>query len=310
VADLDAAVHNPLLASLTAVIVHFEEADLTIRCAEALIEDGLPAERVVVVDNGSRNESAGAVRAALSDCTLVSMGENVGYGRAANEAAAALPGSAYLILNNDAFVNRPSSLTRLLAALEKDGVGIVVPKLLNPDLTLQRSVRPLPTPSVALVQASGLSRFVPNRHQPRWSTYWDHSASRSIEAADGPVMLISGQAWEQLQGFSESVRIFGLESDLCWRAKKLGWKSWFCADAEFVHLGSATTGKEWSRPERAESVGRSEGTVIREQLPPRRATLSIALIAVGLAARYLFFKTRRSPRAAYVHAELRGYLDR
>jgi GT2 family glycosyltransferase len=300
---------DPWLASLTGVIINWEDADLTARCAESLIRGGLSPDRIVIVDNGSGDDSAARLREALPACVCLRLDENVGYSEAANAGARALPGGSYLVLNNDAFLHGDESLTRMLAVLENESVGIAVPRLLNPDLTLQRSVRPILTPAVSFVQASGLSRFIPNRWQPRWSTHWDHGSSRAIDASDAPAVLVRGTAWQQLGGFNESIRFFGAESDLCWRAKKLGWTIWFCADAEFVHLGSATTAKQWSRPDRAESIGRSEGTVIREQLTGTRARLSIAFISLGLGGRYVFFKARGNAQAASaLRAELRGYL--
>ena len=49
-----------------------------------------------------------------------------------------------------------------------------------------------------------MSWLIPNRWQPRWSTHWDHSSSREIEAAIGAVMLVSAEAWEATGGIRET----------------------------------------------------------------------------------------------------------
>jgi N-acetylglucosaminyl-diphospho-decaprenol L-rhamnosyltransferase len=297
------------VATLTAVVINYRGPALTERCVEALLDDGVPAERIVVVDNGSGDDSVVRLRERFPQCLVVALPENVGYSRSANAGAAALPGEAYLVCNNDAFA-RGDGVGVLLAALAADDArGIVVPRVLNEDLTLQPTVRPVDTPGVAVVRASGLSRFVPNRWQPRWSTYWDHAESAEIVAADGPVVLVRRRAWEQLGGYNPTIRMYAEDSDLCWRARKLGWIIWFEAGAEFVHLGNATNRYDWTDPGRARVIGSSEAALLREQLGRVRASLSIGFTALGLASRWLVFRLRRNRRAAAtLGAALGGYV--
>jgi N-acetylglucosaminyl-diphospho-decaprenol L-rhamnosyltransferase len=300
----------PGFDSLTVVVPNWETPDYTIRSARAVLGEGVPGDRVVVVDNGSGDDSAERFERELPDCRLVRLEQNVGFARAANAGAAALAGSAYLIVNNDAFVHRAGSVERMLAALTDARVGIVVPRLLNPDETLQPSVKPLDTPGVALVRATGLSRLVPNRWQPRWSTHWDHSSSREIVAADGAVILVRGATWDQLGGFDKRTYMYAEDTGLCWGAVDRGWKVWFQADAEFVHLGNATASRRWSNPERAERWSRSEAHLVRERLSTPAATLSIGFTSAGLAARAaLFAVTGQRERSTSMRAQLRGYLS-
>ena len=275
-----------------------------------MIGDGVSPERVVVVDNASQDDSAERLARELPGCAVVALERSVGYAAAANAGAAALAGSSFLILNSDAFVHRPGSIARMLEGLSRSRVGIVVPLLRNPDLTLQRSVRPIDTPLVALVRASGLSRLVPNRHQPSWSTHWDHATSREISAADGAVLLVALQAWEELGGFPSDGGMYAEDTEICWSARRHGWRVWFERGAEFVHLGNASGSRRWSSPERAERWSRAEANLLRRQLPPARAALSILFTAAGLAARLAIFVVRRKRgQAADTRAQLRGYLS-
>jgi len=298
------------LDGLTVVIPNWETPVYTIRSVRAVLEERVRPCRVVIVDNGSQDDSPDRFRRELPECVLVRLEENIGYARAANAGADALPGDAYLILNNDAFVHRPGSLELMLKAFENDEIGIVVPRLLNTDHTLQPTVKPLDTPAVALVRASGLSRFVPNRWQPRWSTHWDHGSSRPISAADGAVMLVRREAWDELGGFSSRNYMYAEDTGLCWQAADRGWKVWFEAGAEFVHLGNATASRRWSNPERVERWSRSEAHLVKERLSPPSALLSILFTVAGLVARTAVFRLVRQPdRAAIARAQLRGYLS-
>jgi N-acetylglucosaminyl-diphospho-decaprenol L-rhamnosyltransferase len=300
----------PAVESLTVVIPNWETADYTIESARALIADGVPAGRVVVVENGSGDDSADRLARELPDCPLVTLEQNIGYARAANAGAEALEGEAYLVVNNDAFVRRPGTVASMLAALARDRIGIVVPRLVNDDGSLQQTVKPFDTPLVALVRASGLSRFVPNRWQPRWSTHWDHARSREIHAADGAVMLVRADAWNALGGFSRHTYMYAEDTDICWRAVELGWTVWFESEAEFVHLGNATASRRWSNPERAERWSRSEAHLVRERLSRPAGVVSILITATGLAGRAALFRLAGKRERSSNHlAQLRGYLS-
>lgn len=299
------------LARLTVVIANWGTPDLTIRSAKAAIADGVPAEQVVVVDNGSEDDSYARFQDELRECELVRLEENIGFARASNLGARTLPGDAYLFVNNDAFVEKPGSVAALLACLNDERVGIVAPRVLNPDLTLQPTVVPTSSPLVELVRASGLSRFLPNTVQPSWSTHWDHASAREVKAVNGAVLLVRAPTWDELGGFDEQAYMYAEDLDLCWRAGRRGWKVWFTPEAAFVHLGNVASGRHWSTPTRAEMIGRAEASMIRRHLSRPSATVTVSLIAAGLAARWALFTVLRNREAAdSLRGGLRGYLGR
>jgi N-acetylglucosaminyl-diphospho-decaprenol L-rhamnosyltransferase len=301
------------MSEATAVIPNWNLAELTLRCVHALVEDGLPAADVVVVDNGSTDDSVTRLRQDLPlGAHVLSLAENIGFARAGNAGASERPDSnAYLFVNNDAFVHAPGSVGRLLRALDRPQVGIAVPRLLNEDLTLQPSVVPLRSPAIALVMASGLSRFIPNRWQPRWSTHWDHATSRAIDASAGTVIAIRSELWHRLGGYVERELMYSEDIDICWRTRKAGYAVWFEAQAEFVHLGNASGKRRWSSAERSELVAQSDASMIRDELGRGAAAVTIGVLAAGHAARAAVFKAVRSDRAAAASAAAaRGYLRR
>jgi GT2 family glycosyltransferase len=295
------------LDGIVAVIVNWETPEYTIRSAEALIGDGVPPERVVVVDNGSADDSYTRFREQLPGCLLIRLEENIGYARASNVGARALAGTSYLSLNNDAFLHRPGTVRQLLSALADKSVGMVVPRLRNVDLTLQRNVVPPSSPGAALVRASGLSRLVPNRWRPRWSTHWDHGSAREIQAATGAVLLVRGEVWRELGGLSEQSYMYADDLDICWRTRRLNRRIWFTPEAEFIHVGNGSCGRHWGSAARAEMVSRSESAMIHTHLAPLPARLTLAFTAAGLAVRWLLWKAvGNRDAAASLGGSLRG----
>jgi GT2 family glycosyltransferase len=294
---------------LTVVIPNRGTPDDTIKGARSLIAEGVPAGRIVIVDDASEDDSIQRFAEELAACAIVGLDENVGFARAVNAGARHLPGDHYLVLNSDAFVHRAGSIESLLGVLADERVGIVAPRLVNEDLSLQPSVVPAHSPGVAIVRASGLSRLIPNRWQPRWSTHWDHLTPREVDSAVGAALLVRGSAWEQLGGYDESALMYAEDHDLCWRARKEGWKVWFTPEAVFVHLGSRSTTRLWSLRDRSELVGRSEGAMIRRQLPKLSAALTLAFMCAGLAARWLVFAVSgKQARKAETTGFLKGLL--
>lgn len=294
--------------SLTVVITNWGTPELTIQSARSVIEDGVRPDRVVVVDNGSADDSYTRFQREIGECMLLRLEQNVGFARGSNTGARALAGEAYLFVNNDAFVHAPKSVANLLACLDDEAVGVAAPRVLNPDLTLQPTVVPESSPAVELVRASGLSRFVPNRFQPAWSTHWDHSQAREIRAINGAVVLVRHATWDELGGFEEQSYMYTEDLDLCWRARKHGWKVWFTPESEFIHLGNVSSGRHWTNPRRAEMIGRAQAAMIRRHMSPLPARLTLGFISAGLAARWLAFTLARDRQAAATaRGGLRGY---
>jgi GT2 family glycosyltransferase len=185
---------------------------------------------------------------------------------------------------------------------------LVVPRLLNEDLTLQRNVVPRSSIAVEVVRASGLSRLVTN---PRWSTHWDHGQAREIDCAIGAVVLVRADAWADLDGFDERRFMYAEDLDLFWRARERGWPIWFEPAATFVHLGGASAGRRWSSPERASRVASAEAEMMRAHTNRSLAAGTLAVMAAGTAARSAVARvTGKRERARELAAYTRGYLRR
>jgi GT2 family glycosyltransferase len=104
--------------------------------------------------------------------------------------------------------------------------------------------------------------------------------------------------------------MYSEDIDLCWRARKAGYRTWFEADAEFVHLGNATGRLTSTSSDRAELVARSDASMIRTELGRTSAAATIAFLRLGLAGRLVFFRLTGDKRSAdWARATLRGYLE-
>ena len=71
----------------------------------------------------------------------------------------------------------------------------------------------------------------------------------------GAVLLLRREAVDEVGGFDERFFMFSEETDLCYRMRAAGWTVEFCPDAEFSHVGGASTRLEWGRMYREQLRG-------------------------------------------------------
>ncbi len=114
-----------------AAVVNWNRPEDTLRCLRSLKESRPVAPQVIVVDNGSSDDSADQISAGFPDATLVRNAHNLGFARGYNQAIrmALEAGAGYiLVINNDAFLKQ-DALADLLEVLEDPAVGVAAPAI-------------------------------------------------------------------------------------------------------------------------------------------------------------------------------------
>jgi N-acetylglucosaminyl-diphospho-decaprenol L-rhamnosyltransferase len=228
-------------------IVSWNTAALLDQCLAALPAalDGLDAE-VVVVDNHSADGSA-AVAAQHDGVTVVANPANRGYAAAMNQALAGSDAPALLALNPDT-APPPGSLRRLVDELGRHPeAGLVAPRLLNPDGTVQHSVYRFP--SVAVAAAVGLLP-APLHRGPVGRRFWleghaPHDTSGPVDWAIGAVHCIRAAALAGKPPYRERWFMYVEDLDLCWRLGRAGWQVRLVADVAVPHVGNAAGAQAW-----------------------------------------------------------------
>ena len=198
---------------------------------------------VVVVDAGSVDGSQDLVRARFPHAQLVALDGNPGYGGALNEGITRAHGAYLLLMNADAWP-LPHAVERLVEFAEGEPrAGIVGPRLLNPDGTLQPSVRGFPTLWRLATEYLFLRRLAPRSRafNAFYGCRFDHGSRREAEFLVGAVLLVRRRMLDEIGRFDPSFFMFNEEVDLCYRARKAGWNVVFTPRAEFIHVGGAST---------------------------------------------------------------------
>jgi GT2 family glycosyltransferase len=226
---------------VSVVVVSYNAREQLERCLAAVA--GGSAE-VIVVDNASTDGSAELVRERFPAVRLIELSENVGFGAGNNEGMRAASGRYFLLLNSDAWPVE-DAIERLVAFADRHpDAAVVGPRLLNPDGSLQRSVRGFPTPWRLATEYFFLRKLAP-RTQAFNALYgggFDHRSAREADWLYGACLLVRREAAGSVGLFDEDFFLFSEETDWCYRFRAAGWKVLFFPAAEVVHVGGASHG--------------------------------------------------------------------
>jgi GT2 family glycosyltransferase len=229
---------------LSVQIVNWNAREHLRQALRSLFENAPPFPfEVLVLDNASWDGSVQMVEKEFPQVRLLVSEVNLGFAKGHNELARHARGRYLFILNPDTVV-MPDALTRLVQFAEAHPeAGIIGPKLLNPDGSLQYSCRRFPNPVAAIFRNTPLGRLFPHNRYTRdyLMLDWDHNSVREVDWVSGAAMLVRREVYEQLGGFDEQFFIYVEDVDLCYRAWQAGWRVLYYPDAVIVHsIGRST----------------------------------------------------------------------
>jgi GT2 family glycosyltransferase len=239
---------NPPSPVLSVILVNYNTREMTLKCLGALFDDlvDLPAE-VWLVDNASNDGSIAGIRERFPSVKLIENKENAGFGKANNQAMRVAAGRFIMLLNTDAFLN-PGAIRAMLGYLEAHPkVGVVGPRLLNADGSLQHSCFRFPTPMRALLENLWISTAFPNHPVLGDYRHWPHDAEREVDWVVGACMLVRREVFERTGGFDETFFMYSEEADWQRRIRGAGWRIAFTPAAVVTHLGGASGAQEKAR---------------------------------------------------------------
>ena len=260
------------MTSIGVAIVSFNTRELLRGCLESLRGCTLPL-RVVVVESGSRDDSAAMVRAHFPKAELIDLKHNVGFTAGTNIGLRVLgvggwgkgerdqppspiphpPSPDYVLLLNPDTVVHLGAIEALAAFLDAHPrVGAVGPRLLNPDGSVQPAAFRFPTLAMTLLDLFPPGQVLPGRLYGSW---W-HGRYPQEQCADTPFpidhplgacILARREVAEQVGLLDERFFMYAEEVDWCYRIRQAGWAIWQEPRARVTHVGGAATSQFRSR---------------------------------------------------------------
>jgi N-acetylglucosaminyl-diphospho-decaprenol L-rhamnosyltransferase len=286
--------------SLDIVIVNWNSRNLLRQCVRSLpaaLAESFKLNRVVVVDNASRDGSADVLE---TDCVPIKVVLNIknrGFAAACNQGASGSKADYLLFLNPDTRLNARSLEPALafLEAPEQRNIGILGAQLLSEGGVVQRTCARAPTAGRLLARSLGLDKLLPRLFKPYFMLEWDHLDTRDVDQVMGAFLVIRRNLFEALSGFDEQFFVYYEDVDLCLRARGAGFRVVHFPHSTATHIGAGTT--EQAKERRMFFLLRSRALFARKHFGPGAwVTVLVATLTLEPAIRLVRAALRRSPR--------------
>jgi GT2 family glycosyltransferase len=215
----------------TLIVLAWNRWDLTKRCLESLLETNLADADVMVVDNGSTDETPQAL-AKYRSVRVISNSSNLGYVRGNNAGIrAADPDSDIVLLNNDLEFHQNDWLTRLRnCAHSFPDIGVVGCRLQLPDGRLLHAGTFIRADTMWGQQIGAEERDI-----------GQFSADREVEGIVFACAYLKREVMNAIGPLSEDFVSYFEDTDYCLRAQKAGFRVFLCGGVTLVHNEHGST---------------------------------------------------------------------
>jgi GT2 family glycosyltransferase len=209
------------------VIINWENFKETIECLDSLKKISYQNYRIVIVDNGSKNDSVQILRKNYPQYTLIQSKKNLGFAGGNNLGIkyALKQNAQYILLLNNDVVVKDNFLEPLIEFAEKDSmIGVVQPKILkkdNPQLIDSCGQEIFDDGKVGDIGASSSDRNLPE--------------PKEIFGACAAAALFKSIVFKKSGIFDESFFIIFEDVDLSFRIRLKGYKTFLVPGSVVLH---------------------------------------------------------------------------
>jgi len=192
---------------------------------------------IIVVDNNSSDGSPSEIsnlKSQISNLKLIKNKENVGFAKGCNIGANAAEGEYILFLNSDTQVLDKGFLSMVDFLDKNPNVAILGGKLENNDGSIQPSAGKFYSLPNLMIMLLGLERLGFLRSSP--------DEIKRVDWVSGACMMFRKSTFEKLSGFDEKLFMYMEDMEICFRAQKLGFATYFYPTLRLTHksLGSSS----------------------------------------------------------------------
>ncbi len=238
------------MPDVSIVIVNYNTCEQLRRCLQSIQNEARDLSiEVIVVDNGSKDDSATMVHQVMPQAILIEPGRNTWFSGGNNLGFQRATGDFIYILNADTRL-QPNGLQTMLTHLKTHAkVGAVTCRMEYPEGGLQQTCSRVPAYVDLLLGYTLLGvlfqHWRDSRRHVMWYTGWNRDSGRSVEVGPGSNLLCPSSVIEQINGFDERLKLYFTEDDLCKKILDAGYEIHFVEGVLLLHEERASTSQVW-----------------------------------------------------------------
>jgi GT2 family glycosyltransferase len=206
------------------IIVNYNSAEVVQACVDSVLKQIGVEFELIIIDNASSDHSATTLESLQSNTHIQILlnQENIGFGRANNQAFQRCCGRYVFLLNPDAVLLAPDDLQRLVTFM--DG---------NPRCGLA---------GTRIWKGGAGQENLPVYFYPGEKSLQQklHALPGKIAWVLGASMIIRREIYESVRGFDEGYFLYAEEADLCLRIRQRGYVIEQCTNVAVRHIGGVS----------------------------------------------------------------------
>lgn len=265
------------MCEVTVIIPNYNGRKYLIPCLKALFDKTRIEIQVIVVDNGSSDQTIEEAQDLFPQVRYILLDKNYGFCRAVNEGIHIASTEYVLLLNNDTEI-KSDFVERLLQTIKKNTrIFSVEAKM------IQYGNRGLLDSAGTYYNAFGWA-FARGR---------DHSVekynhrSRTFAACAGAA-IYRRKVFDEIGYFDEKHFAYLEDIDVGYRARIYGYENLYEPKAQVIHVGSGSTGSRYNEF-KVRYSGRNNIYLIYKNMPAMQIVLNAPFLFAGFLTKALFF---------------------
>jgi len=258
------------------IIPNWNGAEYLPGCLDSLWDQAAPDTEIIVVDNGSTDESM-EILAKYPGIKVIRNAENRGFAAAVNQGIQAMEGCYAVLLNNDTVVQR-GWLKHLLREMDTHPEAFSAASLM------------LRMDDTAIVDDAGDNYTILGWGYKRrdGKPASRETKGRNVFSACGGAAIYRKEILDIIGGMDETFFAYMEDMDLGWRAQNAGWVNRYCPEARVTHIGSATTGSKYNAF-KVRLAARNNVLILYKNMPLLTGILLSPFLLIGFFVKWLFF---------------------
>jgi GT2 family glycosyltransferase len=225
------------------IVVSWNAKKYLVECLES-IEKHAPGTRyeIILVDNGSSDGSIEIVKQRFPAVNLICNGRNTGFAKANNIGIRKCRGRYICLINSDVKMLDGCLSTMIRYMDLHPSVGILGPRVLNPDFTKQDSCKYFPTLANEFFRAIAMDAILQDtRFNIVLKPHSSPDVITKVDVLSGCFWMVRKEAFNQVGLLDERFFFYAEDKDLCKRFKEHGWQVVYNPDAQVIHYGGASS---------------------------------------------------------------------